>query len=137
MMSILYGAQIQGMVPKLHSTNFEGMQLIRPMYMVHESAIISWRDYNNLSFLQCACRFTEKANEEIAESKRLETKRLIAELKKTNPQVMENIFNSMNNVAVDTMREYKLNGVRHSFLEKFPDDRPADDTNTDPKDILS
>ena len=137
MMSILYGAQIQGMIPKLHSTNFEGMQLIRPMYMVHESAIIAWRDYNNLSFLQCACRFTEQVENEVAESKRQETKRIIAELKKTNPQVMENIFNSMNNVSVDTMCEYKLNGVRHSFLEKFPDDRPASDGNADPKDILS
>lgn len=137
MMSILYGSQIQGMIPKLHSTNFEGMQLIRPMYMVHEDAIIAWRNYNNLEFLQCACRFTEQVEDEIAESKRLETKRLIAELKKTNPQVAENIFNSMNNVAVDTMCEYKLDGVRHSFLERFPDDRTARDSDTDKKDILS
>ena len=137
MMSILYGSQIQGMIPKLHSTNFEGMQLIRPMYMVHEDAIIAWRNYNNLEFLQCACRFTEQVEDEIAESKRLETKRLIAELKKTNPQVAENIFNSMNNVAVDTMCEYKLDGVRHSFLERFPDDRTARNSDTDKKDILS
>ena len=137
MMSILYGSQIQGMIPKLHSTNFEGMQLIRPMYMVHEDAIIAWRNYNGLSFLQCACRFTEQVNDQVAESKRQETKRLIAELKKTNPQVAENIFNSLNNVAVDTMCEYKLDGVRHSFLEKFPDDRPAQDSSTDKKDILS
>ena len=137
MMSILYGAQIQGMVPKLHSTNFEGMQLIRPMYMVHESAIIAWRDHNKLSFLQCACRFTEQVHDQIAESKRQETKRLIAELKKTNPQVAENIFNSMNNVAVDTMCEYKMDGVRHSFLEKFPNDRTPQDAGTDKKDILS
>ena len=137
MMSILYGSQIQGMIPKLHSTNFEGMQLIRPMYMVHEDAIIAWRNYNNLECLQCACRFTEQVEDEIAESKRLETKRLIAELKKTNPQVAENIFNSMNNVAVDTMCEYKLDGVRHSFLERFPDDRTARDSDTDKKDILS
>lgn len=137
MMSILYGSQIQGMIPKLHSTNFEGMQLIRPMYMVHEDAIIAWRNYNDLEFLQCACRFTEQVENEIAESKRLETKRLIAELKKTNPQVAENIFNSMNNVAVDTMCEYKLDGIRHSFLERFPDDRTAQDAGTDKKDILS
>ena len=137
MMSILYGSQIQGMVPKLHSTNFEGMQLIRPMYMVHEDAIIAWRNYNELSFLQCACRFTEQVNDEVAESKRQETKRLIAELKKTNPQVAENIFNSMNNVCVDTMCEYKLDGLRHSFLEKFPDDRPPQPGSGSDKDILS
>lgn len=119
MLSILYGSQIQGMLPKLHSTNFEGMELIRPLYTVHEDAIIAWRDHNALSFLQCACRFTEKAAEEPNESKRLEIKRLIAELKRDNPQVDENIFNSMNNVCVDTMCEYKLNGTRHSFLENF------------------
>lgn len=124
MMSILYGSQIQGMLPKLHSTNFEGMELIRPLYMVHEDAIISWRDYNDLNFLQCACRFTERAASEVAESKRLETKLLIAELKKNNPQVAENIFNSMNNVCVDTMCEYKLNGERHSFLENFNSSPP-------------
>ena len=119
LMSMLYGSQIQGMPPKLHSTNFEGMQLIRPLYEVHEDAIIAWRDYNGFRFLQCACRFTERANDEIALSKRLETKRLIAELKKNNPQVEDNIFRSMSNVCLDTLCEYKQGGVRHSFLERF------------------
>ncbi len=123
MMSILYGSQVQGMLPKLHSTNFEGMELIRPLYTVHEDAIIAWRDHNSLQFLQCACRFTEMTAETPAESKRLEMKRLIAELKKVNPQVDENIFNSLGNVCVDTVCGYKLNGERHSFLEKF--DRTA------------
>lgn len=125
MMSILYGSQVQGMLPKLHSTNFEGMELIRPLYTVHEDAIIAWRDHNSLQFLQCACRFTEMTAETPAESKRLEMKRLIAELKKVNPQVDENIFNSLGNVCVDTVCGYKLNGERHSFLEKF--DRTAID----------
>ena len=119
LMSMLYGSQIQGMPPKLHSTNFEGMQLIRPLYMVHENAIIAWRDYNEFRFLQCACRFTERASTEVGASKRLEIKQLIAELKKTNPQVEENIFNSMSNVCLDTLCEYKQGGERHSFLERF------------------
>ncbi|MBR2461254.1 MAG: tRNA 2-thiocytidine biosynthesis protein TtcA [Clostridia bacterium] len=133
MMSILYGSQIQGMLPKLHSTNFEGMQLIRPLYMVHEDAIMAWRDHNGFSFLQCACRFTERAHQDIAESKRMEVKQLIADLKINNPQVDENIFNSMNNVCIDTLCEYKTDGVRHSFLERFSRPRRAADGEVESK----
>ena len=123
LMALLYGAQIQTMMPKLHSTNFEGMELIRPMYLIRESDILAWRDHNRLRFLQCACHFTEACaayrNDEESNSKRLETKKLIAELKKNNPFVETNIFNSMENVNVDTVLTYKKKGVRHNFLEEY------------------
>ena len=122
LMGMMYGSQIQGMLPRLKSTNFEGMELIRPMYCILEEDIISWRDYNELSFLQCACRFTEnidKSGDGIGESKRQEIKALIKELKKVNPDVDHNLFESIHNVSVDTMVEYKLNGEPHSFLERF------------------
>lgn len=122
LMGMMYGSQIQGMLPRLKSTNFEGMELIRPMYCILEEDIISWRDYNELSFLQCACRFTEnidKSGDGIGESKRQEIKALIKELKKVNPDVEHNLFESIHNVSVDTMVEYKLNGKPHSFLERF------------------
>ena len=122
LMGMMYGSQIQGMLPRLKSTNFEGMELIRPMYCILEEDIISWRDYNELSFLQCVCRFTEnidKSGDGIGESKRQEIKALIKELKKVNPDVEHNLFESIHNVSVDTMVEYKLNGEPHSFLERF------------------
>ncbi|MBO5238898.1 MAG: tRNA 2-thiocytidine biosynthesis protein TtcA [Lachnospiraceae bacterium] len=122
LMGMLYGAQIQGMRPRLKSTNFEGMELIRPLYCVHEDAIISWRNYNHLEFLQCACRFTEayeQTNNEDGMSKRQETKELIRELKKTNPLVEMNIFNSIHDVNVDTLVGYKAKGEEHPFLEEF------------------
>ncbi len=123
LMGMLYGAQIQTMMPKLHSTNFEGMELIRPLYLVRESDICAWRDYNELRFLQCACHFTEMCNtsheDEESSSKRLETKRLIAELKKSNPFVESNIFRSVENVNLDTVIEYKQKGVRHNFLDEY------------------
>lgn len=118
-MAMFYGSQLQGMPPKLRSTNHVGMQLIRPLYMVEEDAICSWRDYNGLSFLQCACRFTEKVSENEALSKRHETKMLIKELKKTNPQIKMNILNSLHNVCLDTFCEYKTDGVRYTFNELF------------------
>ncbi len=122
LMGMLYGAQIQTMMPKLHSTNFEGMELIRPMYLIREDDIKAWKDYNGLKFLQCACRFTEACsnveNEETL-SKRLEIKNLIRELKKTNPFVEGNIFKSVENVNLDTVIEYKKNGERHSFLDTY------------------
>lgn len=121
LMGMLYGAQIQGMRPKLHSTNFEGMELIRPLYCVHEDSIISWRNYNDLEFLQCACKFTEGLamdNTQI-ESKRKETKELIKELKKSNPIIEMNIFNSIHDVNVDTLVGYKTKGVIHSFLDEY------------------
>ena len=122
LMSMLYGAQVQTMMPKLHSTNFEGMELIRPMYLVREEDIMAWRDYNDLHFIQCACKFTDTCttcdNEE-NRSKRVEVKELIREMKKTNPYVETNIFNSMENVHVDAVVAYKLEGVRHSFLDDY------------------
>lgn len=122
LMGMLYGAQIQTMMPKLHSTNFEGMELIRPLYLVREDAIKSWRDYNNLYFLQCACKFTENCstcdNEESA-SKRLEIKELIKRLKQVNPYVEGNIFKSVENVNLQTVIAYKKDGIKHSFLDEY------------------
>lgn len=121
-LSMFYGAQLQAMIPKLHSTNYEGMELIRPLYCVHEDAIIAWRNKNGLDFLQCACRFTEQnAQHEdgIGESKRQEIKLLIKELKKNNPNIEKSIFNSIHNVHIDTFIGYKSKGVHHSFLENY------------------
>lgn len=116
LMGMLYGAQIQTMMPKLHSTNFEGMELIRPMYLIREEDIIHWTDYNSLHFLQCACRFTDSKS---SESKRIEVKHLIKKLKETNPYIESNIFKSVENINLDTVIAYKENGIRHSFLEKY------------------
>ncbi len=123
LMGMLYGAQVQTMMPKLHSTNIEGMELIRPMYLIREEDIKAWRDYNNLHFIQCACKFTENcANCEPtgeSTSKRQEIKHLIAELKKINPFIEGNIFKSVENVNLNTIITYKKNGVRHDFLEWY------------------
>ena len=123
LMGMLYGAQVQTMMPKLHSTNFEGMELIRPMYLVRDSDICAWRDYNELHFLQCACHFTDTCStcheDGTTSSKRLETKKLIAALKKENPFVESNIFKSVENVNLDTLIAYKKDGVRHHFLEEY------------------
>lgn len=122
LMGMLWGGQIQTMMPKLHSTNYEGMQLIRPMYYIREDDIKAWRDFNGLRFLQCACRFTENAErsgQEASVSKRFETKRLIKELKKSNPHIEANIFNSMHNVNIDTVIAYKKDGIVHHFLEDY------------------
>ena len=123
LMGMLHGAQIQTMMPKLHSTNFERMELIRPMYLIRESDIIAWRDYNELHFLQCACHFTDTCTtcheDGTTSSKRLETKKLIAELKKNNPFVETNIFNSMENVNLSTVLAYKKDGIKHSFLDEY------------------
>ncbi len=119
LMGMLWGSQIQGMLPKLHSTNYPGMELIRPMYKIHEDAIIAWARYNDLHFLQCACLMTEKAAVDEDASKRRETKRLIAELKKTNPDVEKNIFNAIHRANVDTLVGYKLDNEQHSFLDKY------------------
>ena len=120
-MAMFYGAQLQGMMPKLHSTNFEGMELIRPLYLVHEEDIISWARYNELEFIQCACRFTENAARFDKEglSKRREVKKLIACLKKENPGIDKSIFNSIHNVCLDTFPGYKSGGEAHSFLEGY------------------
>ena len=124
LMGMLYGAQIQTMMPKLHSTNFEGMELIRPMYLIREDDIIAWRDYNDLHFIRCACKFTDTCttctnNEN--KSKRMEVKELIARLKKTNPTVEAHIFKSVENVNLDTIIAYKKDGIKHHFLDGYDD----------------
>lgn len=122
LMGMLYGAQVQTMMPKLHSTNFEGMELIRPLYLVREDDIKAWRDYNGLHFIQCACKFTDTCttcNNEENRSKRVEIKELIKMLKKTNPFVEGNIFKSVENVNLDTVVCYKQKGVRHHFLDEY------------------
>ena len=122
LMGMLYGAQIQTMMPKLHSTNFEGMELIRPLYLVREDDIKAWRDYNGLHFIQCACKFTDTCttcNNEENLSKRMEVKELIRTLKKVNPFVESNIFRSVENVNLSTVICYKENGQKHHFLEKY------------------
>ena len=123
LMGMLYGGQVQTMMPKLHSTNFEGMELIRPMYLIREEDICHWRDYNGLHFLQCACRFTDTCTtceqDQGSLSKRQEVKHLIAELKKTNPFIESNIFKSVENVNLQTVIAYKANGTRHHFLENY------------------
>ena len=123
LMGMLYGGQVQTMMPKLHSTNFEGMELIRPMYLIREADIIHWADYNNLHFIRCACRFTEKvaaaAEEEDKGSKRAEVKALIRQLAAKDPVVEFNIFKSVENVNLNTVIAYKKDGVKHHFLETY------------------
>lgn len=123
LMGMLYGGQVQTMMPKLHSTNFEGMELIRPMYLIREDAVKHWRDYNDLHFIQCACKFTDtctSCNPDNA-SKRQEIKNMIKEMKKINPQVESNIFRSVENVNIDTVIGYKQGGIKHSFLDSYND----------------
>lgn len=125
LMGMLHGAQIQSMMPKLHSTNFPGMELIRPLYLIREDDIKAWRDYNGLHFIQCACKFTDTCttcNDGQNHSKRQETKELIRELKKSNPDVEKCIFKSIENVNLDTLIAYKQHGVRHHFLDSYDKD---------------
>lgn len=121
LMNILHAGSYQTMLPKLHSDHFEGMELIRPLYLVRESDVKAWRDFNNLEFIQCACRFTEnvaKPESEIG-SARLETKKLIQQLKQTNPQVEKNIFKSSENIVLDKVIGYKDPDGHHSFLDTY------------------
>lgn len=118
-LSMFYGAQLQGMIPKLHSKNYPGMQLIRPLYRINERDIIAWKNYNSLSFLQCACRFTEENDIKAETSKRKEIKELIENLRKTNPNIENSIFNSLHRVYLDTFPGYKSEETLHSFLERF------------------
>lgn len=119
LMSILYGSQIQGMLPKLMSTNHKGMELIRPLCLVKEKDIINWSISNELEFIRCACRFTEGLDLGKEDSKRKEIKELIKSLKKVYPNVDMNIFRSMYNVNLDTLIEYKKDGIRHSYLDDY------------------
>ena len=120
LIGMFYGSQLQAMLPKLHSDHFEGMELIRPLYCVHEEDIIAWRRHHQLEFIQCACRFTENCS--ICDnggggSKRQEIKTLLRRLKRENPEIEKSIFNSLHRVALDTIPGYKQRGERHSFLE--------------------
>ena len=122
LLGMFYGSKLEAMMPKLHSTNFEGMELIRPLYCVREDDIIAWRRYNGLEFLQCACRFTENrdnASDGIGESKRQEVKLLLRRLKQDNPNIEKSIFNSLHAVYLDTFPGYKAKGEAHSFLEDY------------------
>ena len=123
LMGMLYGAQIQTMMPKLHSTNFPGMELIRPMYLIREADIKTWRDSNDLHFIQCACHFTDTCTtcdpDGRTVSKRMEIKQLIAEMKKVNPTVEASIFRSMENVNLDTVISYKRGQEVHCFLDDY------------------
>ena len=125
LMGMLYGGQVQTMMPKIRSTNFDGMELIRPLYLIREEDIIHWRNYNELEFLACACKFTDE-NKTVDEddksaSKRLEIKNLIAKLKEINPYVESNIFKSVENVNLHTIISYKQFGESHSFKEWYDD----------------
>ncbi len=128
LLSIIYGGEIKGMMPKLHSDNFDNMELIRPLYLVREKDIKAWAKYNGLNFLNCACRFTEKNNDTHNEnSKRLEIKRLIESLEDKSKFVPYNIFRSTENVNIDMMRCYKTKGKRHDFLDTYDKERKDND----------
>lgn len=119
LLSILYGGEYKGMMPKIHSANFPGMELIRPMYLIKEQNILNFCNYHQLSFINCACRFTEEVQQYEKDSKRKEIKNLIRELEKTNPNVSYNIFKSSENVNVDTVLATKQNNKKTFFLETY------------------
>ena len=118
-MAMFYGGQLQAMPPRLRAQNFPGMELIRPLYLVREDDIIAWKNANGLSFIQCACRFTEDADRDHSGSKRLEVRGLIRALKQTNPHIEENIFASIHHLQLDSMVGWKYQGQEHSYLEQF------------------
>ncbi len=119
MLSMLYGAELKTMMPKLHSDNFEGLELIRPLYLVKEQAIMTWRDKNKLSFINCACKFTKEVNEREKDSKRKEMKELIKNLKKVNKDIDHNIFTALSNVNLNCVVAYHKDGEHHSFLDNY------------------
>ena len=121
-LGLFYGSQLQAMMPKLHSTNFEGMELIRPLYCIHEEDIIAWKRYNELEFIQCACRFTENCaacDNGGGGSKRQEVKMLLRRLKRDSPNLEKSIFNAIHAVTLDTFPGWKTGGEVHSFLERY------------------
>jgi len=126
-MGMMYGSQIQTMMPKLHSTNFEGMELIRPMYLIRERDIIHWADYNGLSFIRCACILTDRiammTGQEDLGSKRAEIKRLLYEMEQKDPVIVKNIFRSVENVNLSTVIAYKKDGIKHHFLDDYDKER--------------
>ena len=129
LLGLFYGAQLQTMPPKLHSKNFPGMELIRPLYCVHEDDIIAWKNYNHLQFLQCACRFTEArdaSSDGVGESKRQEMKVLLRELKKTNPNIEKSMFRAIHGVQLDTFPGFKYHGQAHTLLDFYDGSTPFD-----------
>ncbi len=119
LLSMFYGSEVKTMMPKLHSDNFPGLELIRPMYLIKEEAIINWKNYNNLTFLNCACKFTEESSKKEENRKRLEMKKLINELRKQDKNIDYNIFKAMDNVNLECVLGTKRNGKYHSFLENY------------------
>ena len=120
LLSMFYGSEVKTMMPKLHSDNFEGLELIRPMYLIKEEVVISWSKTNNLTFLNCACKFTEKNNSNLeGNSKRKEIKELIKELRSINPNVDRNIFKSLDNINLDCVLGYTKDKKKHSFLDEY------------------
>ena len=122
LLGLFYGAQLQAMPPKLHSRNFPGMELIRPLYCVHEEAVVAWKNYNGLRFLQCACRFTEArdaSGDGIGESKRQEIKLLLRQLRRENPNIEKSIFRAIHGVQLDTFPGFKYRGEAYSLLDVF------------------
>lgn len=119
LLSMFYGSEIKTMMPKLHSENFEGLELIRPLYLVKEDDIIAWRKFNNLTFINCACKFTEKSFIDDSNSKRLEIKKLIKEMKKNNPNVDYNIYKALDNVNLNCVLGFKKNGEYNNFLDDY------------------
>ena len=119
LLSMFYGSEIKTMMPKLHSDNFPGLELIRPLVLVKEESIISWAKYNNLTFINCACKFTEDVSLKHEDSKRIEMKELIKELKKNNPRVDQNIYKALDNVNMNCVIGWTKNGDKYSFLYDY------------------
>lgn len=120
LLSMFYGSEVKTMLPKLHSENFEGLELIRPLYLVKEANVLAWCKYNDLTFINCACKFTDrvsKSDEHI--SKRKEMKELIKKLREMNPDIDYNIFKSMDNVNLNCVLGTRKDGVHKSFMEDY------------------
>ena len=120
LLSMFYGSEVKTMMPKLHSDNFEGLELIRPLYLIKESAVLAWKKYNELTFINCACRFTENCSiVDDGTSKRKEMKNLVNNLRKINPSIDSNIFTSMNNINLNCVLGTKKDGKYTSFLDNY------------------
>ena len=120
LLSMFYGSEVKTMLPKLHSENFENLELIRPLYLVKEYSIISWAKYNNLEFINCACKFTERVNNsDESVSKRKEMKELIKYLRELNPDIDYNVFKSLDNINLNCVLGTKKNGVYKSFMDEY------------------
>lgn len=122
LLSMFYGSEVKTMMPKLHSENFKGLELIRPLYLIREEDIIKWKNNNHLTFLNCACHFTEKCSTKEEESKRLEMKNLIKEMKKVNPNIENNLFKSMDNVNLECILGYTKKNKKYSFKDEYEEE---------------